>query len=82
MYEIHTKSLRKESPLTGELIDRRGIILRNFDIKPHEITRLETFGLPEDLYIFTDRDQSGYRLFSQKLIVQKQSIYSQTLVQL
>lgn len=69
IYEIHAKSLSKESPLTAELVDRRGIPRRKFTVKPNEITRMETFGLPEDIYILQIKNQSGYRMFSQKLVV-------------
>ncbi|MCF0060203.1 glycoside hydrolase family 9 protein [Dyadobacter chenwenxiniae] len=70
IYEIHIKSHRKESMLKGEIIDKRGILRRKFDVKASEATRFDTFGLPDDLYILQIKNQSGYRLFSQKMIVQ------------
>ena len=69
-YEIHTKSLEKGNTLTGELIDKRGMRRRQFDLKSNEITRFDTSGLPEDLYILQISNQSGYRLYTHKLLVQ------------
>ena len=68
-YEIHITGNKNTGPLYAELMDKRGIIQRHFLLKASEVTRFETAGLAVDLYILRIKNESGYRVHSQKLLV-------------
>ncbi|MCF2498128.1 glycoside hydrolase family 9 protein [Dyadobacter sp. CY357] len=69
IYEIQTESTENTDLLTGEVVNKRGVPRKRFDINPGIATRFDTFDLPADIYILQIKNQQGYRLYTQKLLV-------------